>query len=53
MPKKLLITLPCDVGQLQSALEKFDKCDVVVTRYDGEGDSLYCISVEEDEVKVQ
>ena len=53
MPKKLLITLPCNVGQLQSALEKFDKYDVVVTQYYGEADSLYCILVEEDEVKVQ
>ena len=41
MSKKLLITLPCNVGPLRSALEKFDKCDVVVCQYDGDGDSLY------------
>lgn len=47
MPKKLLITLPCNVGPLRSALEKFDKYDVVICQYDGDGDSLYVVPVME------
>lgn len=45
MAYKLLITLPCSIRDLKAKLENFDRCDVVVSRYDGEGDSLYVVPV--------
>ena len=48
MTKKLLITLPCNIRDLKAKLDNFDRCDVVVSQYDGEGDSLYVVSVMEE-----
>jgi len=48
MANKLLITLPCNIWQLKDKLDKFDKCDVVICQYDGDGDSLYVVPVMED-----
>ena len=53
MNKKLLITLPCSIRQLKAKLDNFDGCDVVVCNYDGDGDSLYVIPVEEEEIKIE
>lgn len=41
MEKKLLITLPCNILELANKLKMFDRHDVVVCQYDGDGDSLY------------
>ena len=41
MPKKLLITLPCNIMELSNKIKLFDRHDVVVCNYDGDGDSLY------------
>ena len=38
---KLVITLPCTVRELAEKLKGFDRDDVLVCRYDGNGDSLY------------
>ena len=51
MEKKLLITLPCNIMELANKIKMFDRHDVVVCQYDGDGDSLYIISVEEKKVK--
>ena len=48
MANKLLITLPCNIWALKEKLDKFDRCDVVISQYDGEGDSLYVVPVMED-----
>lgn len=48
MENKLLITLPCNIWELKEKIDKFDRCDVVICRYDGEGDSLYVVPVMED-----
>ena len=48
MANKLLITLPCNIRELKEKLDKFDRCDVVICQYDGEGDSLYVVPVMED-----
>lgn len=47
MADKLLITLPCSIRELKDKLEQFDKYDVVVCKYDGDGDSLYVVPVME------
>ena len=47
MSDKLLITLPCSIRELKDKLEQFDKYDVVVCKYDGDGDSLYVVPVME------
>ena len=41
MGKKLLITLPCNIMELANKIKMFDRHDVVVSQYDGDGDSLY------------
>lgn len=48
MDDKLLITLPCSIRELKDKLEQFDTYDVVVCRYDGDGDSLYVVPVMDD-----
>ena len=48
MADKLLITLPCTIRELKAKIDNFDSCDVVVCRYDGDGDSLYVVPVMED-----
>lgn len=48
MANKLLITLPCNIWQLKEKLDKFDRFDVVISQYDGEGDSLYVVPVMDD-----
>ena len=48
MANKLLITLPCNIWELKEKLDKFDRCDVVISQYDGEGDSLYVVPVMDD-----
>ena len=51
MADKLLITLPCTIRELKAKIDNFDSCDVVVCRYDGDGDSLYVVPVMEDSKK--
>lgn len=48
MANKLLITLPCNIWELKEKIDKFDRCDVVISQYDGEGDSLYVVPVMDD-----
>lgn len=51
MENKLLISLPCTIREIKTKIDNFDSCDVVVCQYDGDGDSLYIIPVEEEKVK--
>ena len=51
MADKLLITLPCNIRELKAKIDSFDSCDVVMCKYDGDGDSLYVISDCEDTEK--
>ena len=51
MANKLLITLPCNIWALKEKLDKFDRWDVVICQYDGEGDSLYVVPVMDDSKK--
>lgn len=51
MPKKLLISLPCNIRELKAKVDSFDSCDVVMCQYDGDGDSLYVIPVAEEQEK--
>ena len=51
MANKLLITLPCNIWALKEKLDKFDRWDVVICRYDGEGDSLYVVPMMDDSKK--
>ena len=51
MGNKLLITLPCNIWALKEKLDKFDRWDVVICQYDGDGDSLYVVPVMDDSKK--
>lgn len=51
MADKLLITLPCSIRELKDKIEQFDKYDVVVCKYDGDGDSLYVVPIMEPQEK--
>ena len=44
MGNKLLITLPCRIEELKERLDEYDKHDIVICQYDGDGDSLYVSS---------
>lgn len=47
MPNKLILSLPCSIRELKAKLDNFDELDVVVCKYDGDGDSLYVVPVME------
>lgn len=41
MNGQLLVTLPCNVRELKARLEKCNWYDVIICKYDGDGDSLF------------